>query len=113
MTNLSLNHRVLARLRRIVPVVLGLTFVGAACAGSQAADSQSRQAEQAEPAVAVFAGGCFWCVEEAFDKVDGVISTTSGYIGGRIENPTYKQVSAGGTGHAEAVRVVYDPDRVS
>jgi peptide-methionine (S)-S-oxide reductase len=116
MTNFSLNHRVLARLRRIVPVVLGLTFVGAACAGSQAADSQSSQAEQAaqeEPAVAVFAGGCFWCVEEAFDKVDGVISTTSGYIGGRIENPTYKQVSAGGTGHAEAVRVVYDPDRVS
>ena len=62
---------------------------------------------------AVFAGGCFWCVEEAFDPVDGVISTTSGYTGGRVANPTYEQVSAGGTGHAEVVRVIYDPSRVS
>jgi peptide-methionine (S)-S-oxide reductase len=62
---------------------------------------------------AVFAGGCFWCTESDFDKVDGVVSTTSGYIGGKVANPTYEQVSAGRTGHAEAVQVVYDPARVS
>ncbi|MFW5970324.1 MAG: peptide-methionine (S)-S-oxide reductase MsrA [Halofilum sp. (in: g-proteobacteria)] len=64
-------------------------------------------------AVATFAGGCFWCVEEAFDAVDGVESTTSGYTGGDTVDPTYEQVTAGDTGHAEAVRVVYDPERVS
>jgi peptide-methionine (S)-S-oxide reductase len=62
---------------------------------------------------ATFAGGCFWCVEEAFDGVDGVEETLSGYIGGRKQNPTYKQVSAGGTGHAEAVQLRYDPKKVS
>jgi peptide-methionine (S)-S-oxide reductase len=62
---------------------------------------------------AIFAGGCFWCVESDFDKVDGVISTTSGYTGGNVANPTYQQVSAKHTGHAEAVEVVYDPARVS
>lgn len=64
-------------------------------------------------AVATFAGGCFWCVEEAFDAVNGVESTTSGYTGGDTVDPTYQQVSSGGTGHAEAVRVVYDPEVVS
>ncbi|MBM3820551.1 MAG: peptide-methionine (S)-S-oxide reductase MsrA, partial [Acidimicrobiia bacterium] len=58
---------------------------------------------------ATFASGCFWCTEADFDKVTGVISTTSGYTGGRTPNPTYRQVSSGGTGHAEAVEVVYDP----
>lgn len=62
---------------------------------------------------AIFAGGCFWCVEEAFDKVSGVVSTTSGYTGGHVANPTYEQVSGGGTGHYEAVQVVYDPAVVS
>jgi len=64
-------------------------------------------------AVATFAGGCFWCVEADFDKVEGVISTTSGYTGGTAANPTYYQVSAGGTGHAEAVQIVYDPSKVT
>ncbi len=64
-------------------------------------------------AKAIFAGGCFWCVEEAFEKVEGVVSVTSGYIGGETPNPTYKQVSAGGTGYAEAVEIVYDPDQVT
>jgi len=68
---------------------------------------------KAEQAVAVFAGGCFWCMEQPFDKLGGVISTTSGYAGGSVPNPTYKQVTAGGTGHLEAVRVVYDPNRIS
>jgi peptide-methionine (S)-S-oxide reductase len=60
-------------------------------------------------AVATFASGCFWCTEADFDKVAGVVSTTSGYTGGRVENPTYRQVVSGATGHAEAVQVVYDP----
>jgi peptide-methionine (S)-S-oxide reductase len=62
---------------------------------------------------ATFAVGCFWCMEEALDKVQGVVSTTSGYTGGRKPNPTYEEVSAGGTGHAESVEVLYDPQKVS
>lgn len=61
---------------------------------------------------AIFAGGCFWCVESDFDKVDGVLETVSGYTGGDFDNPTYRQVVSGGTGHREAVRIVYDPARV-
>jgi peptide-methionine (S)-S-oxide reductase len=61
---------------------------------------------------ATFAGGCFWCMEAPFDKLPGVVSVTSGYTGGNVKNPTYKQVSAGGTGHAEAVQIVYDPARI-
>jgi peptide-methionine (S)-S-oxide reductase len=64
-------------------------------------------------AMATFAAGCFWCVEEAFDKVDGVLATTSGYTGGHTMKPNYEQVSSGGTGHAEALQVTYDPSRVS
>jgi len=69
----------------------------------------------AQPTVtetATFAGGCFWCMESAFDKVAGVTDVVSGYIGGHLQNPTYKQVSAGGTGHAEAVQVTFDPARI-
>lgn len=64
-------------------------------------------------AKAVLAGGCFWCVESDFDKLPGVLSTTSGYVGGKLANPTYEQVSANRTGHAEAVEIVYDPAKVS
>ena len=73
----------------------------------------AKAATSANAAKAIFAGGCFWCVESDFDKVPGVISTTSGYIGGTIANPTYEQVSAKGTGHAEAVEIVYDPQKVT
>ena len=64
-------------------------------------------------AKATFAGGCFWCMEAPFDKLDGVVSTTSGYVGGKEVNPTYEQVSSGRTGHTEGVEVVYDPKKVS
>src|SRR5204862_4622536 len=80
----------------------------AALAGGAAAQDSA-----AKTAIATFAGGCFWCVESDFDKVDGVISTISGYTGGTVANPTYYQVSAGGTGHAEAVEVAYDPSKVT
>ncbi len=64
-------------------------------------------------AVATFAGGCFWCMEPPYDKLPGVISTTSGYMGGSLRNPTYEEVSSGTTGHAEVVQVLYDPSKVS
>ena len=70
-------------------------------------------ATTAGTAKAVFAGGCFWCVESDFDKVEGVLSTTSGYTGGDVPNPTYEQVSGKRTGHAEVVEIVFDPRKVS
>jgi len=91
-------------------LLLSLALILAAISSAAA-----QSAPQAAPgqAIAIFAGGCFWCTESDFDHVKGVISTTSGYIGGRTANPTYEQVSMGGTGHAEAVQVVYDPKQVS
>lgn len=71
------------------------------------------ESSMTEIETAIFAGGCFWCTESDFDKVKGVLATTSGYIGGHKNNPTYKQVSAGNTGHAEAVKLEYDPKQVS
>ena len=70
-------------------------------------------AASAATAVATFAGGCFWCVESDFDKVPGVLKTESGYTGGTVENPTYEAVTQGGTGHYEAVRITYDPAKVT
>ncbi|MDQ3145206.1 MAG: peptide-methionine (S)-S-oxide reductase MsrA [Pseudomonadota bacterium] len=87
-----------------------VAIAAASCSG--AAPSQA-QAQKSGTASAVFAGGCFWCTESDFDKIPGVIATTSGYTGGKLRNPTYEQVSAGGTGHIEAVRVTYDPSKVS
>lgn len=77
--------------------------------------SQSVEQQQTERpyATAIFAGGCFWCMEPPFDKVNGVIDTVSGYIGGHVKDPTYAQVSAGTSGHYEAVQVVYDPRKVT
>ncbi|QEA39422.1 peptide-methionine (S)-S-oxide reductase MsrA [Pistricoccus aurantiacus] len=87
------------------------TLAGAVLAGGMLLGTV--QAVAADNQQAVFAGGCFWCVEEAFDKVQGVISTTSGFTGGHTDNPSYEQVTGGNTGHAEAVEVEYDPERVS
>jgi len=66
-----------------------------------------------ERATATFAGGCFWCMQPPFDQLKGVLSTTVGYTGGHTPNPTYEQVSAGGTGHAESIQITYDPTKVS
>jgi peptide-methionine (S)-S-oxide reductase len=82
-------------------------------ARSTADRRSARRIAAAAGAKATFAAGCFWCLEEAMDKVPGVLSTTSGYIGGTAQNPSYEQVSSGRTGHTEAVEVVYDPDKVS
>jgi len=71
------------------------------------------QSQPSGLAKATFAAGCFWCTEEAMDKVPGVVSTTSGYMGGSKANPTYREVSSGRTGHTEVVQVVYDPAKVS
>jgi peptide-methionine (S)-S-oxide reductase len=86
--------------------LLVATITGAALA--QPADKPMEKR-----AVATFAGGCFWCTEADFDKVDGVISTTSGFIGGKVADPTYNQVVTGATGHTEAVEIVFDPSKVS
>ena len=86
-------------MRAIIATLLCLAAVSAA-------DAQ-------ELARATFAGGCFWCMEPPFDKLDGVVSTTSGYTGGRTANPTYEQVSTGRTGHTEAVEVLFDPGKVT
>jgi peptide-methionine (S)-S-oxide reductase len=64
-------------------------------------------------ATATFAGGCFWCMEPPFDKLDGVLSTTSGYMGGQTKNPTYEEVSSGRTGHAEVIQITYDPKKIT
>jgi peptide-methionine (S)-S-oxide reductase len=71
------------------------------------------QAAPARLEKATFAGGCFWCMESPFDKLEGVISVTAGYTGGNLKNPTYEQVSAGGSGHAEAVQILFEPTKVS
>jgi len=84
---------------------IGLSIAAGWSAGQTAAPGMT--------AKATFAGGCFWCVEADFDKVPGVISTTSGYTGGTVANPTYEQVSSKSTGHAEAVQIVYDSAKVS
>jgi len=73
----------------------------------------AKQQGKAKREIATFAGGCFWCMEPPFDKLDGVTSTTSGYTGGQKKNPTYEEVSHGGTGHAESVQVTYDPGKVT
>ena len=77
------------------------------------AQAQPQAGAKPVTAKATFAGGCFWCMEEAYDPVPGVVSTVSGYMGGQVKNPTYEQVTTGRTGHAEVVQVEYDPARVS
>ena len=87
----------------------GLTALTALVVPTTAAQAAAASAT----ATAVFAGGCFWCTESDFEKLPGVVSAESGYTGGKLANPTYESVSAGGTGHTEAVRVTYDPAKVT
>lgn len=89
-------------LQRVAPLLMGLALLPTPAG-----------AEDGETAFATFAAGCFWCIEADFEKIDGVLSVISGYTGGKTANPTYKQVSAGNTGHTEAVRVVFHPKTVS
>lgn len=120
-----MNHGVMTRLgaamarqaRRmalvfsVAPVMAGGAAGLAAGVTAGPAAAQDRSGSTTE--IATFAGGCFWCVEADFDKIPGVLSTTSGYTGGHLANPKYEQVSGNGTGHAEAVQVVFDPKRVT
>jgi len=104
-----MNGRIKKPYRLIAAVSLVLILAAAPTPAGEggAADPGSRTD------VATFAGGCFWCMEADFEKIEGVISATSGYTGGDVPYPTYKEVSAGGTGHAESIRVDFDPSRVS
>ena len=92
-----------------LPLVLLLSlFVTPIFAANQAASPTTGRQE-----AAIFAGGCFWCMEPPFDKLNGVISTTSGYTAGHKNNPTYKEVSAGGSGHTEAIQIIFNPEKIS
>lgn len=93
---------------RLLMAALGLLALGG---GASAADPPT--GKNAEIRTAIFAGGCFWCIEADFEKLPGVLGAESGYTGGQTVNPSYEQVSAGNTGHTEAIRVSYDPQKVS
>ncbi len=95
------------------PTALLVLTVALYLLGAWNVQSTSQAAADTAPGKAYFAGGCFWCMEEAFEKLEGVLSVTSGYMGGTVANPSYEAVSAGRTGHAESVEVVYDPAKVS
>ena len=99
------------KLKKFLNLVLSLGVILLLSGGTTYSASQS--AGSTETAKATFAGGCFWCMEPPFDKLDGVISTISGYAGGKKKNPTYEEVSAGNTGHAEVVQITYDPKKIT
>jgi peptide-methionine (S)-S-oxide reductase len=109
----NIQRLALARLACSAGVALALSFGGGTLAQTASPSAVAPTVPTPKLSKAIFAGGCFWCVEADFDKVPGVVSTTSGYSGGKLANPTYQQVSSGATGHAEVVQVVFDPDKVS
>jgi len=96
------------------PLLKTMLALAAVIATAARADAPAAPAAiPAGAATAIFAGGCFWCIEKDFEKLSGVIEVESGYTAGKTPNPSYEQVSSGSTGHAEAVRVIYDPQKVS
>lgn len=99
------------KLRHATGLILAGTLLAGLAIAMQGSGEQATTSGHYQKAT--FAGGCFWCVESDFDKVPGVIETLSGYTGGAEKNPTYKQVSAGSTGHTEAVQIAYDPAKIS
>lgn len=104
-----MNYRLLAML----PIMLLATACGSAQSKKTNNGNMTKQENGAKLEVATFAAGCFWCVEAQYQQLDGVEKVESGYIGGHVENPTYKQVCTGTTGHAEACNIYYDPNKIS
>ena len=98
---------------RRIPLIVGLGILLLSGTVTETVKLVDQASGMIASAKATFAGGCFWCMEEAFEAVEGVVSVVSGYMGGHVENPTYEQVSAGGTGHAESIEVTYDPEKVT
>ncbi len=98
---------------RRIPFIISLAMLLLSGAVTETLKLVDEASGMTASAKATFAGGCFWCMEEAFEAVEGVVSVVSGYMGGHVENPTYEQVSAGGTGHAESIEVTYDPGKVT
>lgn len=99
--------------RLLAPLMVVVAAIASPAPRAADAPAANGPAASAGPAVATFAAGCFWCVERDFDKVDGVLSTTSGYTGGHTANPDYDSIATGTTGHVEALQVTYEPQRVS
>jgi len=97
------------------PLLVFMLVLAGFYAASQAktGEDTDMQYDESKLKKATFAGGCFWCVESDFEKLDGVVAVISGYTGGHTADPSYQQVSAGGSGHAEAVQVLYDPDKIT
>jgi len=92
--------------------IFGAVLFGVLGSSADVAKPAPQTTSSKSLATAIFAGGCFWCMQPPFDALPGVVSTTAGYTGGHVANPSYEQVSAGGTGHAESVLVRYDPSKV-
>ena len=108
------RHEMKTRLLVTLIAVSGIRSLGFGYSkGKENEKNSTAMGEYAGLPRATFAGGCFWCVQSDFEKVKGVVKVIAGYTGGHTENPTYEEVSAGGTGHVEAVQVIYDPARVS
>jgi peptide-methionine (S)-S-oxide reductase len=111
---MSFTHSTLLSMMRFVRAAVLTSALGIFALGTLSAQASARQATvPAGMRLATFAGGCFWCMEHPFDALPGVSRVTSGYTGGQTVNPTYEQVSAGTTGHTEAVQIVYDPGKIT